>query len=471
MRPSIRFRSQLCVGTTTCLMFLAFGSPCLAMAESNGPDDVADTTQKTPAQPDTPAGLIPLPEYGGDLWQRAFLSGDWRGKRTELAERGLQFQINFTQVVQSVVDGGTDRTTRYGGGIDYVIIADLHRMGVMQGALIQFRAETRYGDSVNDNSGVLLPVNIDALFPLTSTLDEDELITITALNYTQFLSDHFAVTIGKINTFDSTNEFAGGRGQTQFMGGNAVFSPVAAMTVPYSTLGAGIIVLPTPNIVITSLVMNTTDSSTRSGFDDFGDGWTWLTTLAIQYEIAEKPGGQNVAFIYGADNTFVSIGGGLVFVPGTGLTPATDDETWAVFWDGWQYLWIEDDSEAGKRPPINVANGEQDLQGVGVFFRLGFADDDTNPLEGSYTIGLAARGLIPSRDNDTLGIAYSYNDIVSARLLGLAGIGGSSEILELYYNVKLTPAAQFTLDLQVLESALPGVDTAVVLGMRVNLQF
>lgn len=93
--------------------------------------------------------------------------------RTDLASKGIQFGLKLNQYVQGVTNGGRDRTVEYGGTVDYTLNVDLMRMGVLPGALIKFRAESRYGSSVNGAAGPILPVNTDALFPLTDTLDED----------------------------------------------------------------------------------------------------------------------------------------------------------------------------------------------------------------------------------------------------------------------------------------------------------
>ena len=45
------------------------------------------------------------------------------------------------------------------------------------------------------------------------------------------------------DTQGDTNEFAGGRGQTQFMNQNLAFNPVILQTIPYSTLGGGLVFL------------------------------------------------------------------------------------------------------------------------------------------------------------------------------------------------------------------------------------
>src|SRR5262245_36863251 len=130
--------------------------------------------QNTPAaSPKPSAGLLPVPDYSADIWTRKFLTGDWGGVRTDLANKGVQFGVEWSQYVQGVADGGRDRTTLYGGNFDYTLNLDLMRMGVLQGALVRFRAESRYGRSVNSASGTVLPINTDAFFPLTDQLDKD----------------------------------------------------------------------------------------------------------------------------------------------------------------------------------------------------------------------------------------------------------------------------------------------------------
>jgi len=130
-----------------------------------------------------PKGLLPIPDYTGDAWTRAHLAGDFDGGRTALANRGIQLDVNWTQVAQSIVDGGRKTDNAYGGNIDTLIHLDLMRMGLIPGALVTIRAESRYGESVNGAAGPILPVNTDAFFPLTSGLDDGVCIAITDLNY------------------------------------------------------------------------------------------------------------------------------------------------------------------------------------------------------------------------------------------------------------------------------------------------
>lgn len=414
-----------------------------------------------------PQGLLPIPDYSGDLWKRPALTGDWWGTRTDLARKGVQVDVDWNQYVQGIASGGRDNETRYGGNFDYLMMFDLAQMGVTSG-LIKFRAESRYGESVNALAGPVLPVNTDAFFPLTDEIDGEVPFTITTLMYTHFFSPKFAAFVGKIDTLDGDpNEFASGRGTSQFMNANFVFNSVTALRLPYSTLGAGVLWMPVQGISINSSIINTADSSTTTGFEDFGDGMTWTAEVDFQYKLGKLPGGANIGGLYSFDQEFAKLNSRFVLTPGEGISLDSADDTWALYASAWQYIWAKDAGEA----PISLANGTPDHIGIGLFARAGIADEDTNPVEWSLSGGIGARGLIPTRDNDTLGIGYYYSKFQTLRLSGIANLRDSAQGFEAYYNLAITPAANVTFDVQAVESASESVDTAVVLGVRVQLSF
>lgn len=413
-------------------------------------------------------GLLPIPDYTQDLHQASHLAGDFNGGRTALAEKGVQIDVNWTQVAQKIVDGGRDTDKAYGGNVDMLIRLDLMKMGVMQGAMITLRTESRYGESVNGAAGPILPVNADGFFPLTDELDDDICIAITNLYYTQFLSEHIAIIIGKLDTLDGDlNEFASGRGTSQFMNANFLFNGVTALRLPYSTLGGAVLWIPNQTMQVKASLINTIDSSTTTGFDDFGDDLTASVEANFQYRLGDLPGGCNVGGLYSFDQDFSEIGGQLILPPQNGLAISSKDSTWAVYASMLQYRWVEDPSEK----PINISDGRPDRQGVGVFARIGGADQDTNPVHWSGSVGIGGRGLIPSRDNDTFGVGYYYTNFQETRFTNIAGIDDNGQGFEAFYNIALTPAANLTFDVQLQDDAFPGTDTAVILGARLNLSF
>ncbi len=413
------------------------------------------------------SGILPVPDYSGDFAERSYLFGDFGGKRAEWAQKGATFDIDYNQYFQSVTDGGLERDSEYGGTIYYNVNLDFDRMGLIPGGLLQMRASSRYGKSVNDISGSAVPVNTDASYLTASSPNEDIDLWLPVINYTQFFSEEFALGFGKYDTMDSPNEFAGGRGRSQWWNQtlNTALSPLLA--VPNVTTGGSVLLFPSPYLTFTGLVGTITDTSNSSGLNDFDDGMFAMGLLTYQYRLGGLPGGLVVTAGYGWDRDFTELNGRINIDEGR-LEPTTKDDTWFAQTSFWQYLWTK---QAVKQQPIDVNDGRQDLQGVGVFLRLQTADPDTNPLDYSITGGISGKGLIPGRDNDAMGIGYVYNRLSDDRLLNAIGIDAQSSVWELFYNIELTPAVHLMLDAQLAESAFPDVETATILGTSIQILF
>jgi porin len=428
----------------------------------------------TPAAPTAavPEGLLPIPDYTGDIWTRRALLGDLNGGRTSLANKGIQFGIDWNQTLQSVVSGGRDESTAYGGTLDYNLTLDLMRMNVLPGALIKLRGESRYGESANVDVAQILPANTDHFMPLTGELEDELPFALTTLTYFQYLSKSFGIFLGKFDTLDGDpNEFASGRGLTQFQNLNLLFSPALLVTVPYSTLGGGLLWSIVPNITLTSSVFTTADSSTTTGFDKIGDGWTWSSEVQFQYRLGHLPGGVNIGGAYAWAQDFSTIGRRFVFTPGEGISPTPDQsDSWGMYASLWQYL-FSDEPAGASDAALNLVDGAPDRKGLGIFARVGFADEDTNPFEYTLSGGLGGRGLLPGRDHDLAGIGVFHNQTRSRRLISALGIDDSTAGFEAFYNIALTPAAGLSFDVQVLEPPNERRDTAVLVGARLLLRF
>jgi porin len=451
MMPRIRVKNALRAAAVPLLGAATLLAPA--------PDVLAD------AAPATSSGILPLADYSGEYAKRSYLLGDFGGKRTEWAKQGFTFDIDYNQYFQAVTDGGRDRDSEYGGTIDVNINVDFDRMGLIPGGLLQMRAVSRYGNSVNGISGAAIPVNADATHPTTSSADDDVTLWLPVINYTQYLSKTFAIGFGKYDTYDSANEFAGGRGRSQWWNQNLNMPVSPALIIPYSVLGGVALFMPNPNLTITGMVATSTDTSNRSGFDNFDDGTFGLLSLTNKYQLSSLPGGVGLMYGYGWDGDFNEINGRLNFDSGQ-LKLSTEDSTWFAAADAWQYLWVE----GGSSQPVDINNGRQDLQGVGVFSRVQFADKDTNPVDYILSAGVSAKGLIPGRDNDSMGLGYSYSKLQLGRFLTAIGIEDTSTAVELFYNIELTPAVHLNLDAQLTNSALPNIDTATILGASLQIR-
>jgi porin len=122
--------------------------------------------------------------------------------------------------------------------------------------------------------------------------------------------------------------------------------------------------------------------------------------------------------------------------------------------------------------PLTGHNRKADLQGWGIFGRVGFGDNDTNPFNTSIAIGIGGRGIIPTRTNDEFGVGYFYNKNNRDLILEVvAGLDDNGQGVEAYYNLAITPATRLTFDVQWLESYQPDTDDSVVLNLRLLMTF
>ena len=415
-----------------------------------------------------PEPLIPAPDYRGSIWCRQKLSGDWCGLRGRLARKGVFLDVRWVQISQGILDGGRRERWGHSTNLDLLAKFDLQRLGVVPGALVSLRTQSRFGGTVNADSGLLLPVNTAGYFPVTRVIDDDVPIAITELYWTQMLSETFGVFFGKITTMGGMNEFAGGEGITQFMNFQFLFPATLAQLVPYSNLAAGVLWMPSPRLTISSLIMNTAEASTTTGFTDFDEGQTWWTSGTFTWKDGCcRPGGVTLGGGYAFGGDFARVGG-LNIDPTGGVTLRTKSTTWAAYASGWQYLVMCE-------PPrdIDPTDGVQELRGLGVFAKLGIGDKDSNPVQWSVTAGVSGRGLIPGRCNDTFGVGYFYNEIgnpVSGALAALL-FDRETQGVEAYYRFAVAPSVGITVDAQWTEDAVRTVRSAFLLGFRLHVDF
>ncbi|MBW2597614.1 MAG: hypothetical protein JRC55_02880 [Deltaproteobacteria bacterium] len=198
-----------------------------------------------------------------EVFSKPGLTGDWGGRRTSLAERGVEFSIDFTNTVQSVISGGFDETTRYLGSSELIMDVDGEKLGLWPGCFFRFAAEGRFGRNVLGKAGTFLPVNNDAVFPADPDHENDDVFALTEVTVTQFLTTWFGIYGGLMNTASGdANDFAGfARSNEHFQNLSLLISPVSTRIVPNVTLGAGIVLIPSEKVVGTLTFMNTEESA------------------------------------------------------------------------------------------------------------------------------------------------------------------------------------------------------------------
>jgi len=451
---------------------LSNASPIFAAGPSADEQETAGETKEGGDKPEMPPGILPIPGYGDDLKTREFLTGDWNGKRTSVAnDYGFQWNIDTITWTDTAVNGGKTNDLEFGGNLTYNLNWDLMRAGILPGALLSLRAETRWGDSGILNTGQGVPMNTAALTPTNYTdFDGGYSLALTQLSYLQMLSTKFGIIAGKLDLFGDgdMNEFATGRGRTQFMNWSMNYG-TANLIVPASTLGVGAFIMPNPQLSITSLLTSGTECVHSNCFDDLGDkGGVSITSAAYQYQLGGKPGGVSGNFIYLFDMDFEKLDGILPVPPPPGFKPSPNKDTsWVLGGSYWQYISTKEEHEG----PVNLMNMKQDIAGWGIFARLTLADDDTNPWKTSVALGLGARGIADSRPNDAFGLGYFYNKQTINDIEGVLENIDNGQGVEGYYNLAFFPSVMLSLNLQYLKSVEPSVDNTFTVSTRLQVVF
>jgi len=402
-------------------------------------------------------------------WQK--MTGDWGGVRSSLADAGITFDIDVTQILQGNAHGGKDTTNafRYSGTSDNTLTFDTGKMGLWPGGTIVLYGEARWGNGINGKVGSLVPVNLDAIKPFVG--DECE-YTLSEYFIQQVLFEGKLVLLaGKLDgsrAFD-TNVFANNE-RTQFLNTALRNNVMIPPFLPYTILGASVIVNPTPWLSIITAAADSEGKNSTTGFDTTFHGPTHTTVIhewAFKVKPFGLPGNQRVGFAWSSKEThklnpispFKETGPFLMkYAPKLleTLSPylpyESSPDNVTLYYNFDQYLYTEADDPT---------------QGVGVFGRFGWAREDVNPVNYFYSIGLGGKGIIPNRDNDTLGIGYYFVDLSN----DLPYMFHSEQGVECYYNIEVAPWLHISPDLQVIVN--PGGtddhDVSLVYGLRMQM--
>lgn len=402
--------------------------------------------------------------YSGDFLTRSTLTGDWLGLRNDLAAKGVTFDATVTQIEQGVVSGGKDGSWEYGGRGDLTGTVDTQKLGLWPGGFLTAELEGNWNQSVNGKTGAVIPANTNQLFPLPTGNN----VALPDLSFAQFLSHYAGVLAGKLQVISTgdQNEFAHGKGDTQFL--NLAFNVnPALLVVPYSTLGAGAILLPTADpheAIVKLVVLSATGKASTSGFDDF-DGAVFLAEGRGRTDFFGLTGHQLLGALYSNKN-YTALDQRLSFVIGNQKVTKKDG-TWSMYYNFDQFLY----------QPTKGAD-----QGVGLFGRFGASSGEPVPVQYFYSAGVGGKGMIPGRTDDQFGLGYYYASIRNPTLQGplmTRSFLRDEWGFEGFYDVALTPWLLLTPDVQVVgpsqKQQLVGarnrepIGTATILGIRLQV--
>ncbi len=371
------------------------------------------------------------------------------GPKQQLRDAGIDLSVNYTQFYQGLVEGEGNHGWEFGGKTDIIANLDGGRLGFWPGLYINLHAEFINGDNVlEQGDGSILPVNTALALPTLGGYDEDLSVVVT-----QAFSESTTLSVGKFNMLDAAAKtpLLGGGGLATFMN-IALAAPVSGVTPPY--IVGSILSHKTEPASYTLMVY---DPRNAQDWDVVSDPFSEGVTTSLSVTVPVSPGGlrgyQSVRGVY-------STASGTDFgdLPDLLLPPqARDIDRLDGYWFGsysfQQYL---------------VQDATDPRRGWGIFGQIAVSDGNPNPVGWSGFIGLGGTGLLPSRPDDSFGIAYFYDGFSEDLKDGLGAVGfdlGDESGVEAFYNIAATPWLNLTADVQAIQPGA-GDEAAWFVGFR-----
>lgn len=437
-------------------------------------------------------------------FEQDYMLGDWGGLRTKLRdEKGVDFEFLYVASVPMAIGGGLKSGSVYEGGLLMMLNVDTEKLGLWANG--SFRAS-----SLSIHNGAEFAANYVGDLNKTSLLDFPDTFRLWELWYEQkFFDGKLSVKAGQLDIgLDFIRpEYYTALGQISFMN-QTFFFPTMAFNVydqPYYPVGDHALAA-TPYAAPGVLVRfdfcpkfyaqaGVYDGNPDRGFSgtDFelrcDEGA--LSYFELGYRNHQEEGDTGLPgnfklggwyhsddFYHQFDGTFVAFDtlsagipdfGGFKLseilaanslpVPAAFTNPRTEEGNYGIYFLADHYLWREREADDPAR------------QGLIGFFRAAYAPPDRNLADLGVDGGLVYRGLIPTRDWDTLGVAFSYlrisEDLRRAQddlraLLELLSPGSGAllpradyeAVLELNYKAQV--AAWWAVDLSLQRVFHPG---------------
>lgn len=378
------------------------------------------------------------------------VTGDWRGTRTNLADRGISFDLEWTNYYQGLVSGTGEHDFDYGGRLDAFVDFDTTKLGLWNGGVIRTRSEYYYGDLDANLGGTLVPTNLGVRLPDGGP----DNLEMTSIHVVQRLGERATLIAGKINTVDllGADPFFGGVANKRFW--NLAFAaPPNGLTPP--VIMGGIVSIAASPVAWTFMLFDPNGHVDDYWIDGlFDDGVNVSASGTYRRTIAGRASSYTVSTIY---STKDSANLGELLLPPELQTGVHDDSWHASF----QFAHLLRESVAGA--------GAQ----WGIYAKVGASDGNPNPYQAFVTGGISGKGLFGARPNDTFGFGffyYDFSDDLQSVIDPFAEFDDETGI-EVFYNFTPKPWLTVGGDLQVVDPSAGANDEAVMLGLRATVRF
>ncbi|WP_346837404.1 carbohydrate porin [Microbulbifer sp. SAOS-129_SWC] len=405
----------------------------------------------------------------GDISERTQLTGDWGGQRTALAEKGVFMDVYTTFAYQSITSGGLDEVDASINNVQISINVDTGRAGLWRGGVLHFTAQGRTGSSFDDQFAVgsSIPQYLDLLLP-GAKLDND--IYPSDFYLLQSITPKTGVIVGVINGLYLPDQTLFGDAHryafTNFsFNKNPLFANFFGPTA-VAALGA---YAPSESLVFTGGVLD--PYTVANDYSDTFDAVNLYGQATFTYSAGGRPG-QVTGAVNWTNQEKLNLDD--PFEPFTPLQIAellttTDlsisdldlslnniDSSYFAIGNFSQYLLVKDDPTSIKE---KLKSGQQ-LRGLGLFGRFGYAPEKSNVLAAHASLALYGRGLSNQRPIDSFGAGVYYNRISRGLTDGLSDLTlGAIDVddevgIEAFYDFALTPAVRLIASYQWIQNPL-----------------
>jgi len=392
-----------------------------------------------------------------DFGPRTQLTGDWGGRRTDLARHGWFFDLYSTSAYQNVASGGLDTGNAFVQNTQLSINVDTGRAGLWPGGIVHVTLESRYGSSSPRNTftvGATVPQYTGLAIPGPSFVHD---VLPTEYFLFQSLTPKFALVLGRNNVLKHADQTLFGNSYRYYFA-NLNFNkiPMALNFFNTTSLAAVGVWRPSRRLAVAGGVFDPNSEADNLATKAF-DRVNLYGAANFSYTIGNLPGRSSAQANWtnkpklDLTSPFGPLSpsdvpealGVLLGAPSAQALPINDkDKSWVTLGNFSQYLFLKDHAKA----VADKLGSGQPLRGVGLFARIGYAPEETNPITRHASVALLADGLSDVRPNDSFGLGIYHNGISRplkqdvARLTGATATLRNEQGLEIFYDVAITPA-------------------------------
>jgi carbohydrate-selective porin OprB len=388
-----------------------------------------------------------------DFWQCASPTDGFWGLNDALAGSGIEIGVGLTSVYQSNVHGGlstSQKRGRYFGRYDVELSADLQKLFGFESGSLFIHGWGGWPDTEGvDGHSVGSAWGINALSVGNRSMDIVEFFYEGS-----FFSDDWTLAIGKMDftgIFDAS-EYADDE-CSQFLNASLVDDPA----IPFPQQGLGV-------------VLNW----------DISDNWYLMGGVADAQADSREMGFRTT--FHDEDYFFYAVETGKRVCLNSDNGPMDGTYRFGMWIDGQDKLRFSNNQvhrdDTGFYTSCDQMlykeNGDSDdTQGLGGFFRYGWADSSYNSVINFVSLGFQYQGLFESRDEDVLGVGFSRG-FFSNKDSGNYPEDYES-VLEAYYNLQVSRWFVVSPNVQYVANPSDGAGTktsdAVIAGVRLAVTF